>query len=193
MFLCCKGSDFLLNVAIFNNCDSGCICSCEQCKQKGTEEINNKKSLYEACEKQRKINQAEAEFFERELQEEQKLYEKALKERASTNPDIVLTGFLRGNELKALYQYAGLFVLPSSHEGLPISLLEALSFGLPCLASGIPANRSVGLGDEAHRLEEVLELGLVLRHRDIDAMHPVAARCHGVPLRSRGQCLTTSR
>ena len=66
-------------------------------------------------------------------------YVKSLKERAAANPDIVLTGFLGGNELKAIFQHASVFVLPSSHEGLPISLLEALSFGLPCLASGIPA------------------------------------------------------
>ncbi len=77
-------------------------------------------------------------------------YEKSLKERAALNPDIVLTGFLGGSELKAVFQHAGVFVLPSSHEGLPISLLEALSFGLPCLASGIAANRSVGLDEELY-------------------------------------------
>lgn len=65
---------------VFNDCDSGCICSCEQCKIKGTEEINKKKSQYEACEKQRKINQDQAAFFERELEEEQKLYDQLLKE-----------------------------------------------------------------------------------------------------------------
>jgi len=77
-------------------------------------------------------------------------YEKALKERAAANPGIVLTGFIGGSELKAVFQHAGVFVLPSSHEGLPISLLEALSFGLRCLASGIPANRCVGLNKEAY-------------------------------------------
>ena len=39
-------------------------------------------------------------------------------------------------------------MLPSSHEGLPIALLEALSFGLPCLASDIPANREISLPPE---------------------------------------------
>lgn len=58
---------------------------------------------------------------------------------------VVMTGFQRGLALQELYAHAGLFVLPSSHEGLPIALLEALSYGLPVLASDIPANLEVGL------------------------------------------------
>jgi glycosyltransferase involved in cell wall biosynthesis len=76
-------------------------------------------------------------------------YTRSLKEAASRNPDVVLTGFLQGEALAAVFKNARVFVLPSSHEGLPISLLEALSFGLPCLASDIPANLSVGL-DKKH-------------------------------------------
>lgn len=58
---------------------------------------------------------------------------------------VVMTGFLWGSALQEFYAHAGLFVLPSSHEGLPIVLLEALSYGLPVLASDIPANLEVGL------------------------------------------------
>ena len=36
---------------------------------------------------------------------------------------------------------AALFILPSFHEGLPISLLEAMSYDLDVLVSDIPANR----------------------------------------------------
>ncbi|MGH8138274.1 MAG: glycosyltransferase family 4 protein [Steroidobacteraceae bacterium] len=58
---------------------------------------------------------------------------------------VVLTGFRSGTALQQLYCHAGVFVLPSSHEGLPIAILEALSYGLPVVASNIPANLEIGL------------------------------------------------
>lgn len=64
---------------------------------------------------------------------------------AGRRPDVVCTGFQSGQTLRELYAHAGMFVLPSSHEGLPIALLEALSYGLPVIASDIPANMEVGL------------------------------------------------
>ena len=63
---------------------------------------------------------------------------------------VVLAGFQRGVALAQLYTHAGAFVLPSSHEGLPIALLEALSYGLPVLASDIPANLEMGLGKQSY-------------------------------------------
>jgi glycosyltransferase involved in cell wall biosynthesis len=60
-------------------------------------------------------------------------------------PGVVITDFQSGLALQELYAHAGIFVLPSSHEGLPIALLEALSYGLSVLASNIPANLEVGL------------------------------------------------
>jgi|TARA_B100000315_G_scaffold259655_1_gene316530 glycosyltransferase involved in cell wall biosynthesis len=77
-------------------------------------------------------------------------YERELKARAAKSSSVILTGFITGDTLSSVYQHAALFVLPSSHEGLPISLLEAASFGLPCIASGIPANRSVGLDESCY-------------------------------------------
>jgi len=60
-------------------------------------------------------------------------------------PGAIAVGFQSGDALGELYSNAGMFVLPSSHEGLPIALLEALSYGLPSIASAIPANLEVGL------------------------------------------------
>ena len=69
---------------------------------------------------------------------------------ASKNKNIVMTGFQTGNNLRSLYTHAALFVLPSSHEGLSISLLEALSYGLPVIASNIPSNLELGLKQSSY-------------------------------------------
>lgn len=75
-------------------------------------------------------------------------YVREVLEMAGGSPNVLCTGLQMGNALRELYGHAGIFVLPSSHEGLPIALLEALSFGLPVIASDIPANLEVGLPDE---------------------------------------------
>jgi glycosyltransferase involved in cell wall biosynthesis len=72
-------------------------------------------------------------------------YTRSLVERAARDPRIILTGYQRGRALRCLYSHAGLFVLPSSMEGHPIALLEAVSYGVPTLASAIPANLSIPL------------------------------------------------
>lgn len=70
-------------------------------------------------------------------------YSRSLEQMAGACAGVVMTGFQGRSSLQALYANAGLFVLPSYHEGLPIVALEALSFGLPVLLSDIPANREV--------------------------------------------------
>jgi glycosyltransferase involved in cell wall biosynthesis len=70
-------------------------------------------------------------------------YSRLLKKEAGLHDNIVLTGILRGRALGELYSHAGLFVLSSYYEGLPIVLLEAMSYGVSCIASDIPPNRNL--------------------------------------------------
>lgn len=67
-------------------------------------------------------------------------YVQELKQLASNDKRIVFVGNQSGALLSELYANAYLFIQPSEHEGLSMGLLEAMSFGLPCLASDIPAN-----------------------------------------------------
>lgn len=71
-------------------------------------------------------------------------YSAQLKLQAKKN-NVILTGFIKGRRLHALLNHTRCYVLPSSHEGLPIALLEAMSYGAPILVSDIPANLEVGL------------------------------------------------
>ena len=67
-------------------------------------------------------------------------YSRMLKTRAA-EAGVILPGFIKGEKLNELMSHARLFVMPSSHEGLPIALLEAMSYGLDVVASDIEACR----------------------------------------------------
>lgn len=77
-------------------------------------------------------------------------YSQSLKQKAGEDDRIIMTGYITGESLNQVYSHARLFVLPSYHEGLPIALLEAMSYGLPVLVSDIPANLDVGLSSERY-------------------------------------------
>lgn len=74
-------------------------------------------------------------------------YSRGLKEMARKN-GVVLTGFIKGRKLHSLLTNCCCYCLPSSHEGLPIALLEAMSYKVPVVVSDIPANLEVGLPSE---------------------------------------------
>ena len=61
-----------------------------------------------------------------------------LKELAKEDERIIFTGFVQGKMLEELYSNAYIYTLPSDLEGMPLSLLEAMSFGNCCLVSDIP-------------------------------------------------------
>ncbi|MBK8161625.1 MAG: glycosyltransferase family 4 protein [Gammaproteobacteria bacterium] len=91
-------------------------------------------------------------------------YSALVKQEAAQDGNVVLTGFQSGDALRELYAHAGMFVLPSSHEGLPIAMLEALSYGMPVIASDIPANLEVGLPPENYfDLGDIAALASMLR------------------------------
>ncbi len=70
-------------------------------------------------------------------------YSRALKAHAGDR--VIFAGHQDRRTLQSLYRHAGLFVLPSHHEGMPIAALEALSLGAPILMSDIGANLDLEL------------------------------------------------
>ena len=70
-------------------------------------------------------------------------FEAELRATASGDTRIIFTGFVQGKELEELYSNAYIYVLPSDLEGMPLSLLEAMSYGNCCLTSDIPECSSV--------------------------------------------------
>ncbi len=79
--------------------------------------------------------------------------------RARRKARIVMTGFVQGRELEELYTNAALYILPSEIEGMPLSLLEAMSYGNICLVSDIPENTAV-----------VEQHGYCFTNKDVDSL-----------------------
>ena len=90
-------------------------------------------------------------------------YSRKLKEDARA-AGVVLTGFIKGRKLHSLLSHCAAYCLPSSHEGLPIALLEAMSYGAPVIVSDIPANVEVGLNkDDYFHVGNISELAQKLK------------------------------
>lgn len=65
-------------------------------------------------------------------------YMQELKVLAAEDERILFTGFVQGQLKDELYSNAYVYTLPSDLEGMPLSLLEAMSYGNCCLVSDIP-------------------------------------------------------
>ena len=70
-------------------------------------------------------------------------YLEKIKKMASEDKRIIMTGFVQGQELEELFSNCYLYCLPSDVEGMPLSLLEAMSYGCTCLVSDIEENVQV--------------------------------------------------
>jgi glycosyltransferase involved in cell wall biosynthesis len=70
-------------------------------------------------------------------------YARAVAQAAARTEGAVMLGHQAGVALAELYTHAGVFVLPSSHEGQPIAVLEAMSYGCAVILSDIPAHREI--------------------------------------------------
>lgn len=82
---------------------------------------------------------------------------KEIKKLAKGDERILFTGFVQGKMLDELYSNAYIYTLPSDLEGMPLSLLEAMSYGNCCLTSDIPECTEV-VGDKA----------LIFKKSDVD-------------------------
>lgn len=58
--------------------------------------------------------------------------------------NVIFTGYVSDEELKAIYQNAHSFIYPSLFEGFGLPVLEAMTFGLPVLSSNSTALPEVG-------------------------------------------------
>jgi glycosyltransferase involved in cell wall biosynthesis len=70
--------------------------------------------------------------------------------KAMAGPNVRFLGRLDRELLPILYSRCAAYVSASAHEGLSNSILEAISFGSPLIASDIPANREMRLNEDCY-------------------------------------------
>lgn len=70
-------------------------------------------------------------------------YVNYLHQMAADSTEVVFTGWQTGENLADLFDGALLFIHPSQSEGLPLSVLEAMSYGRPVVASDIPEHQEI--------------------------------------------------
>lgn len=90
-----------------------------------------------------------------------------MKELKNMSPEnVIFTGFQQGRVLEELYSNAYIYTLPSELEGMPLSLLEAMSYGNCCIVSDIPECTEV-----------VEDKAITFRRGDVDELRRVLQEC----------------
>lgn len=84
-------------------------------------------------------------------------YVKELQDAAGDR--VIFTGYVYGDELHELYSNAYCYVQPSTIEGMPITLLEAVAYGKCVIASDIPPN-----------IEVIKDTGLIFESKNVDEL-----------------------
>lgn len=103
-------------------------------------------------------------------------YEAKLRGLAQADSRIVMAGYCFEEKLAALYSNALAYVTASELEGLPLSLLEAMSHALPCLASDIAPHKEVLEGIPGSLFHTSDPQALARSLQEIMAMSPQARR-----------------
>ncbi|MBT3419287.1 MAG: glycosyltransferase family 4 protein [Candidatus Magasanikbacteria bacterium] len=104
-------------------------------------------------------------------------YVKQLHEQAHVCNDIVFTDFQSGDTVEALYANALALIHPSLNEGLPLTVLQAMSHGTSVLVSNIPEHlelvqdpRSIFVENDVAAIEEKIYAFLALSASEKEAM-----------------------
>lgn len=70
-------------------------------------------------------------------------YFEKIKTAVEQDNRMIMTGFVDGQEREELFSNCRAYILPSDIEGMPLSLLEAMSYARKCIISSIPENIEV--------------------------------------------------
>ena len=97
-------------------------------------------------------------------------YVKELKDSAKDDLNIVFVGFQSGRPLEDLFLNSLAVVHPSESEGLPIAVLEAMSYGKVVLASDIPENMEL-IKDYGFSFQNKNVTDLTLKLKDLLVRH----------------------
>jgi len=93
----------------------------------------------------------------------------------SASDKVIFTGYVYGETLQELYSNAYCYVHPSTIEGLPVTLLEAVAYGNCVIASDIPAN-----------VEVVQDTGVIFQSQNVDDLARALKYVLDNPVMARG-------